>query len=62
MAASNDIETNVNEVLRGALTGEEGRTRLSERQQKALQDKLARWQRVAGIREAAWRRELDEAP
>jgi len=59
---SNDIETNVNEVLRGALTGEEGRTRLSERQQKALQDKLARWQRVAGIREAAWRRELDEAP
>lgn len=59
---SNDIEANVNEVLRGSLTGEGGRARLQERQQKALNDKLARWQRVAARREAAWGRELEGQP
>jgi len=59
---SNDIEANVNEVLRGSLTGEEGRTRLQGRQQKALDDKLARWRRVAAGRESTWCRELAETP
>ena len=59
---SNDIEANVNGVLRGSLTGEEGRARLQERQQRALDDKLARWRQVAGSRESTWRRELAETP
>ena len=55
---TNDMLVYANQVLLGRMSGEQAREEMAARQQKALQAKLERWQRVAQVRTAAWEREL----
>lgn len=54
----NDLSVYTNLVLLGRMSGEAARTEMSSRQQKALDAKLGRWNRVAPVRTAEWRKEV----
>lgn len=56
---SNDLITYSNLVLLGRMPGEEARTLMLARQQKALSAKLDRWNRVSEVRTASWEREVN---
>ena len=54
----NDLSVYTNLVLLGRMEGEAARMEMSARQQKALDAKLNRWNRVAPVRTAEWRKEV----
>ena len=55
---ANDMTMYANQVLLGRLSGDQAREELLARQQKALDAKVARWNRVSPVRMTAWKKEV----
>lgn len=55
---ANDMTIYVNQVLLGRLPADQARQEMFERQQKALDAKVARWNHVAPVRTALWQKEI----
>jgi hypothetical protein len=55
----NDMMIYANLVLFGRRSGESAREEMLARQQKALNAKTDRWARIAEVRQAGWKKQVD---